>query len=90
MIDGTVAIVQTLLICVGALKSPCTGGNGGRGRGWPRRPSSESSSAVSSPQMYAPAPRYTVISTSPKSPASRASSTARSRISYSARYSPRM
>ena len=33
------------------------GGNGGRGRGWPRLPSSESSSAVSSPQMYAPAPR---------------------------------
>ena len=29
-------------------------GNGGRSRGWPRNPSSESSSAVSSPQMYAP------------------------------------
>ena len=51
MIAGTVAIVHTLLICVGALKSPCTGGNGGLGRGWPRRPSSESRSAVSSPQM---------------------------------------
>ena len=57
MIDGTLAIVHTLLICVGAAYRPCTGGNGGRGRGCPRLPSSESSSAVSSPQMYAPAPR---------------------------------
>ncbi len=33
-------------------------GNGGFVRGWPRLPSSDSSSAVSSPQMYAPAPRW--------------------------------
>ncbi|MDT7585426.1 MAG: NADH-quinone oxidoreductase subunit, partial [Pseudonocardiales bacterium] len=35
---------------------PAVAGNGGFSRGCPRRPSSESSSAVSSPQMYAPAP----------------------------------
>ena len=35
-IFGTSAIVLTLLICVGAPYRPLTGGNGGRGRGWPR------------------------------------------------------
>src|SRR5438093_13413469 len=42
---------------------------------------------VSSPQMYAPAPRCAVISTSPNSPAARASSTARCNTSHSARRS---
>ncbi len=51
MIDGTDAIDSTLLITVGQPYRPATAGNGGRSRGWPRRPSSESSSAVSSPQM---------------------------------------
>ena len=32
-------------------------GKGGFVRGWPRLPSSDSSRPVSSPQMYAPAPR---------------------------------
>ena len=48
---GTDAIDSTLLITVGAAYRPATAGNGGRRRGWPRRPSSESRSAVSSPQM---------------------------------------
>ncbi len=49
--QGTEAIDSTLLITVGAAYRPATAGNGGRSRGWPRRPSSESRSAVSSPQM---------------------------------------
>ena len=51
MIEGTDAIDSTLLTTVGEAYRPATAGNGGRSRGWPRRPSSESSSAVSSPQM---------------------------------------
>ncbi len=50
-IDGTEAIDSTLLTTVGQAYRPATAGNGGRSRGWPRKPSSESSSAVSSPQM---------------------------------------
>src|SRR6516164_1889651 len=50
-IDGTDAIDSTLLITVGQEYRPSTAGNGGFSRGWPRKPSSESSSAVSSPQM---------------------------------------
>ena len=53
---GTAASVSTLLIVVGWPNSPATAGNGGLMRGLPRRPSSEFISAVSSPQMYAPAP----------------------------------
>ncbi len=63
-IDGTLAIDSTLFTTVGQAYSPATAGNGGRSRGCPRRPSSESSSAVSSPQMYAPAPACTVTSRS--------------------------
>jgi hypothetical protein len=37
---------------------PKEGGKGGRRRGCPSLPSSDSSMAVSSPQMYAPAPRW--------------------------------
>ena len=51
MIGGTLAMDSTLLTTVGQAYRPATAGNGGRSRGWPRRPSSESSSAVSSPQM---------------------------------------
>jgi hypothetical protein len=50
---GTLAIVPTLLTTVGQAYRPWVAGKGGRSRGWPRKPSSESSSAVSSPQMYA-------------------------------------
>ena len=51
MIGGTVASVSTLLISVGPWYRPWLAGNGGLRRGLPRLPSSESSSAVSSPQM---------------------------------------
>ena len=49
--SGTFISVSTLLITVGHANRPSTAGNGGRSRGWPRRPSSEFNSAVSSPQM---------------------------------------
>ncbi len=45
------AKVSTLLTTVGSLRLPCTTGNGGRLRGTPRLPSSDSMSADSSPQM---------------------------------------
>src|SRR5215212_8870892 len=60
---GTAASVSTLLIVVGCPNTPATAGNGGLIRGLPRRPSSEFMSAVSSPQMYAPAPLCTQTST---------------------------
>ena len=50
-ITGTFISVSTLLISVGPRYRPWTAGNGGFRRGLPRLPSSESSSAVSSPQM---------------------------------------
>ena len=50
-IGGTLAMDSTLLTTVGQAYRPATAGNGGRSRGWPRLPSRESSSAVSSPQM---------------------------------------
>ena len=51
MMCGTVISVSTLLMSVGPWKRPWLAGNGGFRRGLPRLPSSESSSAVSSPQM---------------------------------------
>src|SRR5690348_17975214 len=60
---GTAASVSTLLIVVGLPKRPATAGKGGLMRGLPRFPSSEFISAVSSPQMYAPAPLWTCTST---------------------------
>src|SRR4026208_467022 len=60
--SGRFMIVSTLLTTVGALNRPFTAGNGGFSRGQPRLPSSELSSPVSSPQMYAPAPRCRVTS----------------------------
>ncbi len=83
-------IVSTLLISVGERYKPSIAGNGGFERGWPRLPSSDSSSAVSSPQMYAPAPRWIVSSASPSRPAARASPSAALSTSYSVEYSPRM
>ena len=56
MMCGTTASVSTLLIVVGIPKTPKAAGNGGLMRGLPRLPSIELMSAVSSPQMYAPAP----------------------------------
>ena len=50
-IEGTDEMVSTLLMTVGEAYRPATAGNGGRSRGWLRRPSKESSRAVSSPQM---------------------------------------
>src|SRR5512138_232356 len=59
MIAGTLQSVSTLLTAVGAPNSPTTAGNGGLILGCARFPSSDSSSAVSSPASYAPAPRCT-------------------------------
>src|SRR5215510_11702677 len=56
---GTATSVSTLLIVVGCANTPDTAGNGGLMRGLPRFPSREFINAVSSPQMYAPAPRCT-------------------------------
>ena len=50
-IGGIEAIDSTLLTTVGRAYRPATAGKGGFSRGWPRRPSRESRSAVSSPQM---------------------------------------
>ncbi len=53
---GPAVIVSTLFTIVGCPNAPMTAGNGGLSRGSPRLPSSDLSIAVSSPQMYAPAP----------------------------------
>src|SRR5262249_8200028 len=66
---GTWQSVSVLLMIVGLPKRPLTAGNGGLIRGQPRLPSSASKSPVSSPQMYAPAPRCTKHSTAHFSPA---------------------
>src|SRR5215210_2264844 len=60
---GTALSVSTLLIVVGSPNRPATAGNGGLMRGLPRLPSIEFIIAVSSPQMYAPAPRCSTMST---------------------------
>ena len=96
-IDGTTAIDSTLFTFVGRAYTPATAGNGGLFRGNPRLPSSESSSAVSSPQMYAPAPAWMMTSTSnpeprmfwPRYPAARASCTALRSRRITCRTSPR-
>jgi hypothetical protein len=49
--NGTAAKVSVLLMVVGLPYRPKLAGNGGLKRGWPFLPSSDSSSAVSSPQM---------------------------------------
>jgi hypothetical protein len=50
-IGPTAAIVSTLLTTVGEAYKPATAGNGGFSLGLPRLPSSDSSKAVSSPQI---------------------------------------
>ena len=59
MIGTTEANVSTLFTTVGLPHAPLIAGNGGLIRGLPRLPSNDSMSAVSSPQIYAPAPRCT-------------------------------
>ena len=56
MIAGTAQKVSTLFRAWDIGTRPTTAGNGGLMRGMPRLPSSESSSADSSPHSYAPAP----------------------------------
>ena len=64
--SSTLTSVSTLFTTVGFPKRPTSTGNGGLLRGSPRLPSIDSKIAVSSPQMYAPAPRR--ISTSKAKP----------------------
>lgn len=56
-IVGATATVSTFATVEGHPKSPTSAGNGGLSRGFPCFPSSDSIRAVSSPQIYAPAPR---------------------------------
>src|SRR6185437_3629925 len=97
-ISRTQSSVSTLLMAVGFPNRPDCAGNGGLLRGSARLPSIELHSAVSSPAMYAPAPRLTStskakpspITSAPRKPRALACSTAcRSRASASG-YSPRM
>src|SRR5687767_1798763 len=67
-IVGTEAKLCVLLIVVGLPYKPKFAGNGGLNRGRPCLPSSDSSNAVSSPQMYAPAPTYEYRSKSTPEP----------------------
>jgi len=71
MMCGTWLSVSTLFTIVGAPKAPLMAGKGGLSFGQPFLPSSDEMSPVSSPQMYAPAPRWTTISRPfPRCPAS--------------------
>ena len=63
-IEGQTATVSTLVTVVGHPKTPMSAGNGGFNLGFPCFPSIDSIKAVSSPQIYAPAPRCTKISKS--------------------------
>ena len=74
--SSTLIRLSTLLTTVGLPNRPTSTGNGGLLRGSPRSPSIELNRAVSSPQMYAPAPlRSSMSKRSPKpitsSPSSR-------------------
>ena len=51
IIGTTAAMVSTLFTTVGHCQRPFTAGKGGFNLGFPRFPSSDSRSAVSSPQM---------------------------------------
>ncbi len=55
---GATATVSTLATVVGQPNRPTSAGKGGFNRGFPCFPSMDSMRAVSSPQMYAPAPRW--------------------------------
>mmetsp|Transcript_14050 Transcript_14050/g.39933 ORF Transcript_14050/g.39933 Transcript_14050/m.39933 type:complete len:211 (-) Transcript_14050:505-1137(-) len=98
MMVGATATVSTLVTVVGQPYNPTFAGNGGFKRGFPVFPSRLSISAVSSPQMYAPAPRWTYTSCAnplphafgPRKPSFRASAMASSSRSASNPNSPRM
>src|SRR6185436_293760 len=64
IIGTTAAIVSTLFTTVGQSHNPFTAGKGGLILGLPLLPSNDSSNAVSSPHIYAPAPRWIYISQS--------------------------
>src|SRR5690242_8597096 len=97
-ISGTQSSVSTLLMAVGFPNSPDCAGKGGLLRGSARLPSIELHSAVSSPAMYAPAPRLTStskakpspITSAPRKPRAWACATACRSRSSAAGYSPRM
>ena len=90
MMCGTWQIVSTLFTIVGAPKAPLIAGNGGLSFGQPFFPSSDAIRPVSSPQMYAPAPRCTTTSKPrPRYPASYASRTAAAKRRQGSTYSPR-
>src|ERR1700761_7996153 len=57
MIVGATAMLSTLFTVDGQPYRPTAAGNGGLRRGSPFLPSRLSSNPVSSPQIYAPAPR---------------------------------
>jgi len=57
IIVGQTATVSTFVTVVGQLNTPLFAGNGGLSLGFPGLPSRLSISPVSSPQIYAPAPR---------------------------------
>src|ERR1700692_2047434 len=98
MMWGTAAIVSTLLTMVGWPKAPLTAGNGGLILGHPFLPSRDDRSPVSSPQIYAPAPRWITMSKSkpdpwmflPRSRAAYASTRAPLKMRHGCTYSPRM
>ena len=94
---STFSRLSTLLTTVGLANRPLSTGNGGLLRGSPRYPSIELNSAVSSPQMYAPAPlrssmskrKPRPITSSPSSPRDRHCSIACSSRAQASGYSPR-
>ncbi|KYN19836.1 hypothetical protein ALC57_07882 [Trachymyrmex cornetzi] len=63
-LTGATATVSTLVTVVGHPNTPTSAGNGGFSLGFPCFPSIDSMRAVSSPQIYAPAPRCTKMSKS--------------------------
>mmetsp|Transcript_13075 Transcript_13075/g.19573 ORF Transcript_13075/g.19573 Transcript_13075/m.19573 type:complete len:207 (+) Transcript_13075:399-1019(+) len=97
-IVGATATVSTLVTVVGHPYSPTFAGNGGLSLGFPVLPSRLSIRPVSSPQIYAPAPRATKTSKGipaphasfPRKPFLYASATAFSTAIASAQNSPRI
>ncbi len=97
-ISSTQSRVSTLLIAVGLPNRPDCAGKGGLFRGSARLPSIELIRAVSSPAMYAPAPRLTSTSkakpadmtSAPRNPLDLAWSTAPSSRDSASGYSPLM
>ena len=78
--------VSTLFTTVGFCRYPLETGNGGRSRGSPRLPSADSMRADSSPQTYAPAPNWILMSNAnPALPATAGPRKPRSRIRSSVR-----